>query len=58
MPYGKKYDSKTGKWIVYAKDTGKIKGKHETEEKANRQLAALYANVEDAEPKWKKKKKR
>jgi hypothetical protein len=45
MPFGKR---KSGDdWVVYNKDTGDVKGTHSTESKANRQLAALYANVED-----------
>jgi len=38
------------KWHVSNSDTGEIKGEHDTEEEAKAQLAALYANVEDAKP--------
>ncbi len=46
MPYGKR---KIGnKWEVYKKlpggKVGRIFGTHDTEEEANEQLAALYAN--------------
>lgn len=51
MPYGKKYDKKLKKWVVFNKENGKIKGKHPNEDAANRHLAALYANVDDADEK-------
>lgn len=36
-------------WAVIANDTGKTLGCHPTEDAANDQLAALYANVPDAQ---------
>lgn len=44
MPYGKRYDRKMKKWVVFKKSNGKRMGTHQNEEKANKQLAALYAN--------------
>lgn len=45
MPY--KIQKKNNKYIVVAKDSGDIKGTHDTRAKALAQLKALYANVED-----------
>jgi hypothetical protein len=46
MPYDKK--KVNGKWKVYKKlpsgEMGRVFGTHDTEEDANRQIAALYAN--------------
>jgi len=47
MPYGKRYDKKLKKWIVYNKENKKVKGKHPNEEAANKHLAALYANTDE-----------
>lgn len=45
MPFNKKQED--GKWKVINTETGDVKGEYETEEQADGQLAALYANVED-----------
>lgn len=41
MNYGKKYDHKKNKWIVYDKSTKKIISEHFTEEQANKRLREL-----------------
>lgn len=48
MPFGTKYDRKLARWVVYNKATGKILGKHDSKESANKQLAALNINVRSA----------
>jgi len=40
MPY--KVEKRDSKWVVINKETGKVKGTHDTEEKAKRQLRLLY----------------
>ena len=45
MPFGIR--SKGDKWEVYNKDTGSVKGTHNSNAKAQRQLRALYENVSD-----------
>lgn len=37
------------KWIVYNKESGKTMGTHDSKEKANKQLKALYANMHEKE---------
>jgi hypothetical protein len=44
MPYNIK-KLKTGKWIVYNPDTGKVYGTHPTRKDAQDQQKALYANA-------------
>jgi hypothetical protein len=44
MPYGKRRAG--GKWEVFNKETGKVKGTHDDEDSAKKQLAALTINVE------------
>jgi hypothetical protein len=40
MPY--KIVKKGTKWLVIKKDTGDVKGTHDSEEKANSQMRLLY----------------
>ena len=40
MPYGIKQEN--GKWITYNKDTGDVKGTHDSREKAVKQMRLLY----------------
>lgn len=47
MPYKKR--KKGNKWEVYNPDTGKVYGTHSSEEKADAQIAALYANTNPEE---------
>jgi len=49
MPYAIR--KRGNKWVVVNKETGKVKGTHETREKALRHLRALYVNVESKERK-------
>jgi len=46
MPY--KAMKRGEKWVVIAKDTGKVVGTHDGQDKAEAQVKALYANVSDA----------
>lgn len=46
MPYAKKKEN--NKWKVINKNTKKVFGTHDTEEKADKQIAALYANVKES----------
>uniref|UniRef100_A0A6M3IG25 Uncharacterized protein n=1 Tax=viral metagenome TaxID=1070528 RepID=A0A6M3IG25_9ZZZZ len=40
MPYAVRKQGE--KWITYNSDTGDVKGKHDSKEKANKQLRLLY----------------
>jgi hypothetical protein len=40
MPYAIRKDG--SRWITYNKDTGDVKGKHSTREKAIKQMRLLY----------------
>lgn len=40
MPYGK--HKRGDKWIVTNTETGDVKGTHDSEEKANKQIRLLY----------------
>jgi len=40
MPYGIR--EKDGKWETYNKDSGEVKGTHDTREKAVKQMRLLY----------------
>ena len=51
MPY--KVEHRDDKWLVVSEDSGEIKGEHNTEEQAQEQLKALYANVDDAQKSYK-----
>jgi hypothetical protein len=44
-------DEKTGEWLVHAKATGKVLGRHKTKQDALRQLAAIEANKHKLEQK-------
>jgi hypothetical protein len=46
MPFSISHED-GGKWKVVNSETNDIKGEHDSEEDAKKQLAALYANVED-----------
>lgn len=52
MPY--KIEKQGRKFVVINKDTGKIKGTHDTKEKAVAQLRLLYAIEEGLNPRRKK----
>lgn len=39
MPYD--IDKRGNKWVVYNTETGSVKGRHDTEEKAQRQINLL-----------------
>lgn len=53
MPYAVR--KRGNKWVVVNKETGKVKGTHDSRESAMRQLRALYANVPDARRKRKRR---
>ena len=40
MPYS--IEQRDGKWVVVNKDTGKVKGTHDSKIKAQRQMRLLY----------------
>lgn len=54
MPH--KVIKKDGKWVVVNKETGKVKGTHETKDKALAQMRLLYALENGYKIKNKKKK--
>ena len=53
MPYDKRKQGE--KWIVYNSETGDVKGTHDSEEKANKQMRLLHMVASDEKPKKKKK---
>lgn len=55
MPYA--YKKKGNKWITYNKDTGDIKGTHDTEHGAIAQMRLLYGIKGGMKPTGKKGKK-
>lgn len=54
MPYIKQ--KRGDEWVVTKKDNDEVLGTHDSESKANKQLSALYANVDDVKESesWKK----